>query len=77
MKFRGLKNSFVLGDIGDRVERVKRRLLRVDRPLRSWNTYVQGKRNGACVMMLCLNSETDLLLVLFLPLLLILHGKEI
>ena len=39
--------------------RVKRRFLRVDRPLRSWNTYVQGKRNGACVMLQTLKSELN------------------
>ena len=39
--------------------RVKRRFLRVDRPLRSWNTYVQGKRNGACVMLPTLKSELN------------------
>ena len=45
------KDRLYLEDREEYLVTMKRRFLRVDGPLRSWNTDVQEEGNGACVML--------------------------
>ena len=45
------RDRFNLEDREEYLVTMKRRFLRVDGPLRSWNTNVQEEGNGACVML--------------------------